>query len=139
MSPEYGRSVLVDHVAEDQHLAVAEHVGRHPVEGAPVDAQAQVALFLRRESADRRAVERQVLVGAQQKLLVVIQQVQAAFEVGEQHRDGLDPLFVGQILQSLFADLIRRHAVHAVGFRLQIQLFQLVVRESQKIAVLSGH
>ena len=80
-----GRSVLVDHDAEDQHLAVAEHVGRHPVEGAPVDAQAKVALFLRGEAANRRAVEGQVLVGAEQKLLVVVQQVQAAFEVGEQH------------------------------------------------------
>ena len=46
------RAVLVDDVAEDQHLAVAENVGRHPVEGGPVNAQAQVALLLRRESAD---------------------------------------------------------------------------------------
>ena len=133
------RPVLVDDGAEHQHLAVAEHVRRHPVERAPVDVQPQVALFLRREPANRRAVERQVLVGPQQKLLVVIQQVQPAFQVGEQHRDCLDPFFVRKVLQTLLADLIRRHAIQAVGFRLQIELFQLAVRESQKIAVLSGH
>ena len=56
------RAVLVDDGAEHQHLAVAEHIGRNPVERAPVDAQAQVALLLRGEAADRRAVEGQVVV-----------------------------------------------------------------------------
>ena len=115
------RSVLVDHVAEDQHLAIAEDIGRHPIEGAPVDAQAQIALLLRREAADRRAVEGQVLVGAEQKLLVVVEQVQAALKVGEQHGHGLDALLVGQVLQPLFANLVGRHAVGAVGLGFQVQ------------------
>ena len=103
-------AVLVDDVAEDQNLAVAEDVGGHPVEGAPVDAEAQIALLLRGEAADGGAVEGEVLVGAEEELLVVIEQMQAAFEVGEEHGDGLDALLIGEILQPFFADLIgRRH------------------------------
>src|ERR1019366_6094130 len=75
-----GGPVLVDDVAEYQYLAVAEYVGRHPVERAPVDAQAKIALFLRRKAANRRAVECQILVGAQQELLVVVQQVKTALK-----------------------------------------------------------
>ena len=82
----------------------------HPVEGAPVDAQAQIAFLLRGESANRGAVEGQVLVGPEQKLLVVVQQVEAAFKVGEQDRHSLDPLLVGQIFHPLFADLHQRRA-----------------------------
>ncbi len=134
-----GGPVLVDDVAEDHHLAGAKHVGRHPVEGAPVDAQAQIALFLRREAADRGAVEGQVLVGAEQELLVVVEQVQTALEVGKQHGDSLDPLFVGQVLQPFFTNFIRRNAVGAVGLGLQVLLFQLIIGKSQKIAVFSGH
>ena len=43
--------------------------------------QAQIALFLRREAADRRAVEGEILVGAQKKLLVIIQKVKTALEI----------------------------------------------------------
>jgi hypothetical protein len=134
-----GSSVLVDDVAEDQHLAVAENIGGHPVEGAPVDAQPQIALLLRGEAADRGAVEGEVFVGTKQKLLVVVEQVQAAFQVGEQHGYGLDPLLIGQVLQPLLANLAGRNAIGAVSFGFQVLLFQLLVRESKKIAVVCGH
>ena len=132
-------AVLVDDRAEDQHLAVAEHVGGHPVEGAPVDAQTQIALLLRGEAADRRAVEGQVLRGAQQELLVVVEQMKPAFEVAEQYGYGLDSLLVGQILDPFFADFAGCNAVGAIGFGSQVEFFQLLIGESEKIAVLSGH
>ena len=75
----------------------------------------------------------------EQELLVVVQHVQPAFEVGEQHGDGLDALLVGQVLQPLLADLIGRHPVHAVGLGLQIEFFKLLIREGKKIAVISRH
>ena len=90
-----GLAVAAQHLAEHQHLARAEHVGRQPVEGAPVDAQAQVGLLLRREAAHRAAVEGQVVLALEQELLVVVQHVQPAFEVGEAHRHRLDALLVG--------------------------------------------
>jgi hypothetical protein len=62
--------------------------------------------------------------------------VQAAFEVAEEHGDGLDALLVGQVLQR-FADLVGRYAAEAVALGLQIQLFQLLIAEGKKIAVLS--
>ena len=42
----------------------------------------------------------------EQKFLVVVQHVQAAFEIAEQHGHGLDALFVGQVLEPLFLNLI---------------------------------
>ena len=134
-----GSSVFVDDVAEDQHLAVAEDIGRHPVEGAPVDAQAQIALLLGGEAADRGAVEGEVFVGPENKLLVVVEQVQAAFKVTEEHGHGLDPLLVGQVLQPFLANLVQCNAVSAVGFGFQVLGFQLLIGESEKIAIVSGH
>jgi len=134
-----GGSVLVDDVAEDQYLAGAENICRHPVEGAPVDAEAKVAFLLRRKPADRRPVKGEVLVGAEQELLIVIEQVKAAFEVAEQHSDGLDPLFIGQVFQPLLADLVGRRAVGAVCLGCQVKLFQLLIREGKEIPVLSRH
>ena len=130
-----GCAVLVDDRAENQHLAVAEHVGGNPVEGAPVDAQAQVALLLRGKSANRRAVEGQILMGAQQKLLVVVEQVQAAFQIREQYRHCLDVLLVCQVLDPLIANLLDRQPAHAVCLGLQVQFFKLLVREGKKIPV----
>ena len=48
-----GRAVLVDDDAEDKHLAIAKNVCGHPVEGAPIDAETQIALFLRGKAANR--------------------------------------------------------------------------------------
>jgi len=64
--------------------------------------------------------------------------VQAAFEVAEQHRHRLDPLFVGQVLEPLFPDLVRINALLALFLRLQIQFFQFVIRQSQKIPQFVG-
>ena len=83
-----------------------KYVGGRPVEGAPVDAEPQIALALRGKAADRGAVERQVVPALEQEFLVVIEHVQAAFEVAEQHGDGLDALLVGQVLEALFADIL---------------------------------
>ena len=126
-----GCSVLVDDVAEDQHFAGAEDVGGNPVEGAPVDAQAQIALLLGGEAADGGAVEGEVFVGAEQEFLVVVEQVKASFEIREQHGDGLDPLLVGQVLQSLLADCVGRGAFCAIGLGCQVELFQLIVRRER--------
>src|SRR6202012_5673058 len=48
-------AALVDDFAEDQHFAGSEEIGGGPVEGAPVDSQAQVALPLGGKSAYRGA------------------------------------------------------------------------------------
>ena len=77
-----------------------------PVEGAPVDAEAEIALALSGESANGRAVEGEIVVTLEQELLVVIEHVQAAFKVAEQHGNGLDAFFVLEILQPLFLDYL---------------------------------
>ena len=63
--------------------------------------------------------------------------MQAAFEVAEEHGHGLDALFVGEILEPLFLNLVGSHAVEPLLLRLQIQLFQFVVGDRQKIAQFS--
>ena len=110
-----------------------------PIERAPVDRQAQVALALRGEAADRRAVEGEVVVALEQEFLVVVEHVQAAFEVAEQHRHGLDALLVGEILQPFFLDLVGGDTLPALLLRPQVQLFQLVVRQRQEIAKFGRH
>src|ERR1019366_10264524 len=81
---------LLDHVAEDQHLARPEYIRGCPVERAPVDSQAKIALLLRSKAADRGPVEGQVVIALDQELLVVVEHVQPAFEVAEQNGDSLD-------------------------------------------------
>jgi len=54
--------------------------------------------------------------------------VQTAFEVAEQHCDGLDPLLFRQILETLFANLLDWNALAALFLRLQVQIFDLCVR-----------
>ena len=97
-------AVLAQHGTEDQNLARTEDVRRHPVEGPPVDAQTQIAFGDLGEAADGRAVEGE-LVGAQQEFLVVIQHVQAAFQIRESDGHGLDALLAIQIIAALFFDL----------------------------------
>src|SRR5262249_14708315 len=41
-----GRAILVDNLAENEHFAASEVIGRSPVEGQPVDAEAEIALAL---------------------------------------------------------------------------------------------
>jgi len=129
-----GRAVLVNDLAEDQHLAGAEIIRRRPIECAPVHGQAQIALALRREAADRGTVEGQVVPALHQKLLVVVQHVQPAFDVAEEHRDRFDALFIGQVLESFLLNFVRGNALHALLFGLQVQLFQLPVGKCHEIA-----
>jgi len=125
---------LILHFTEDEDLAGAEDVGRQPVEGRPVDGEPQVRLGLTREAADRRAVERQVVERLEQELLVVIEHVQPALEVGEADRDRLDALLVGQVLGARLADRVRRQARHAVGLGGKVHLLELVVWNLQEVA-----
>ncbi len=85
-------ATFIDHVAEDQDFAGAKDVSRAPVEGGPIQMQAQVALPLRGEAADRRAVKREVVKALDEEFFVVVEHVQAAFKVAEEHGHGLDPL-----------------------------------------------
>ncbi len=133
------RAVLVDHVAEDKDLAGSKYIGGRPIKSAPIHSQAQVAFALRGEAADGGTVKGEVVPATDEKLLVVIEHVQAAFEVGEQHRDRLDALFVGQILEAVFLNLVRRYAVLALLLGLQVQLLQLFIRKSEEIAQIVRH
>jgi len=78
-------------------------------------------------------------MGAQQELLVVIEQVKPALEVGKEHGDSLDPLLIGQILEPFFANFIGSDPVGAIALGLQVERFQFFVGESEKIAVISRH
>jgi hypothetical protein len=100
MSALYGLPSRSRTSPKAQHLAGAEDVRRQPVEGRPVDRQSQVRLLLPREAADRRAVEGQIVRRLEQELLVIVQHVQPAFEVGETHGDRLDALLVVEIART---------------------------------------
>jgi hypothetical protein len=113
-----GLAAFVDHGTENQHLAGAKYIGRDPVKGAPVDAEAQVALFLRRKSADGGAVKGQVVVAVDQELLVVIQQVERPSRSEKITVTALMLLLVRQVLDALFAYLVNGHAVAAFGLGL---------------------
>jgi len=65
--------------------------------------------------------------------------MEAAFQVAEHHGYGLDPLFVGQVFQPLLLNLPDWHTVPALLLRFQIQVFQFIVGECQKIAQFVGH
>jgi hypothetical protein len=137
--PRVGAAVLVLHQPEHQHLAGAKDIGRHPVEGRPVDDQAQIGFRLHREAADAGTVEGEVVAGLEQELLVVVQHMEAAFQVRETHGHGLDPLLVGQVLHALFTDLIGRYPVEALALGLEIHLLQGVVGDFQEVAQRGEH
>jgi hypothetical protein len=122
-------AVLVDDVAENKNFARTEDVGGSQIEGTPIHGETKVAFALGGEPANGRAVEGEVVPALDEELLVVIEHVQAALEVAEEHGDSLDALFVGEILEALFLNVVRGNAVLALYFRFQIQLFQLVVRK----------
>src|SRR6185369_13490110 len=128
-----GSPIFIDDLAENHHLSRSENVGGTPVEGGPIDGEPQIALFLGREATNRRAVERQVIPALDQELLVVIENVQPAFEVAEQQRHGLDPLLVSQVLEALLLNLLHGNAFHSLILGVQIQFFQFRIRKSQKI------
>src|SRR3954463_11648444 len=64
--------------------------------------------------------------------------MQPAFKIAEQHGHGLDPLFVGQISDPLVPYVVSGNAVLALLFCLQIQVFQLVIRQRKKIPQFVG-
>ena len=134
-----GRAVLVDHFAEHQHLAGPKNIRRPPVKRAPIHRQPQIALALRRKPANRGPVKRQVVPALDQKLFVIIQHVQAAFEVAKEHRHGLDPLLVCQVLDPLFLNFVRGNAVLALLFGFQVQLFEFVIGKSKEITQFVRH
>ncbi len=133
------RAVAIEHFTEDEHLAGTEDVAGRMVERTPVDRESQIAFALRREAANRRPVEGQIVGRLDHELLVVVEHVQAAFEVAEHDGDGLDPLIVGQILDALFLQLVRRHAVLPLLLDGQIQFFELAVGEHEVVAQFGNH
>src|SRR3984885_7023153 len=126
-------TVLIDHLAEHHHLARAKNIRRHPVKRGPINPQPQIALPLSRKSANRATVEGQVVVALHQELLVVIQHVQTAFKIAEQHRHRLDPPLVGQILQPLLANHIGRNPLPPLLLSSQVQVLEFTVGKLQKI------
>ena len=99
------RSALIDDLAEDDHLAGAEEIRGHPIKGAPVDSQPQVAFPLSGKSTDRGAVKGQVVPALDDEFLVVVEHVQTAFKVAEENGDGLNALLVGEVLEPFLPDL----------------------------------
>ena len=59
--------------------------------------------------------------------------MQTAFQVAEHHGHGLNARFLAQILQPLFLNFVRIHAVQALLLRLQIHDFEFVVGDRKKI------
>src|SRR4029077_13328276 len=106
-----GRAVLVDYFPEDENFAAAEIVGGGPIEGTPIDTEAEITFALGGETADGRAVEGEVVPGLEEELFVVIKHVEAAFEVAEEDSDGLDALFGGEIFEALFLNFMNGGAI----------------------------
>src|SRR6185503_2055238 len=112
--------------------------GRQPVEGRPVDVQPQVGLLLLREAPNRGAVEGEVVRGFQEELLVVIEHVEPAFEIGEAHGDGFDPLLALEVRDALLPDLVRGNPLEARLLGAQVQFLELVVRNGEEAAKSGG-
>ena len=108
------RAILVDHLSKNENLSGAKHIRGGPIKRAPVHRQPQITFALRRKAADRRAVKRQVVPALDQELLVVIEHVQAALEVAEQHGNCFDALLVAQILDALLLYFVRCNTIQAL-------------------------
>src|ERR1043166_9650062 len=67
-------------------------------------------------SSIRGPIKCQVVPALYQELLVIVQHVEAAFEVAEEDGYGLNAFFVGKILDALFLNFVRRNAVLALLF-----------------------
>ena len=109
-------STFIDYIAEDEHLAGTKHISWRPIERTPVNSQPQIALSLCSEAANGRAVEGEIVPALEQELLVVIEHVQPAFEVAEQHGYSLYSRLVGQIFESLFPNLVSCNPVISLLF-----------------------
>src|SRR4029077_2523605 len=133
------RAALVNHFTEYKDFAGTENVRWRPIERAPVQPKAKVAFALGGKAANGRAVKSQVIPAFDQEFFVIVQHVQAAFKIAEKDGDGLDALFIRQIFQPLFLDLVHGNAISALLLRLQVHLFQFVIRESKKISQFVYH
>jgi hypothetical protein len=65
--------------------------------------------------------------------------VQPALEVAEEDRDGFDALRIGEILETIFLDLVSGDALRSLLLRLQVEFFELPVGERQKITQVCRH
>src|SRR5690348_12903597 len=61
------RAALIDHFTEDQDFAGTENVRRRPIERAPVQPEAKIALTLGGKTANGRAVKSQVVPALDQE------------------------------------------------------------------------
>src|SRR5438270_10395689 len=127
-----GRAVLVDHVTENKNFAGAERGGSSPVKRGPIQGQAKIALALRGETGNGGAVEGQIVPAFDEEFFVVVEHVEAAFEVAEKNGNGLDALFVGKIFETLFLDFVHRNAIFALLLGLQVHLLEFIVSEREK-------
>ena len=128
-----GLSVFVNHFAEDQHFSGAKDVGRPPVKSGPIDPETQIALMLRGKPANGRTVKGKVVPTFDEKLLVIIEHVQAAFQIAEKHRHGFDSFLLRQILQALFPHLLDGYSLHPLFLGCQVQVFQFAVGKFQVV------
>jgi hypothetical protein len=60
--------------------------------------------------------------------------MQPAFEVAKDHGDCLDALFVGEVLQPLFADSFRRDVAFALVLCRQVAILQFGIGNLNEIA-----
>src|SRR5215469_6136410 len=132
-------AVFVDYLAKYEDLAWPEDVGGGPVECSPVNAETKIALSLRRESADGGTVEGQVVKAPQQELLVIVEHVQPALKVAEHYSQSLNALFIRQVLQAIFTNLVGRDAIPALLLCLQVEFLEFVVGQCQEIAQFCRH
>ena len=65
--------------------------------------------------------------------------MQAAFEVAEEDGDGLDALFGAEIFEAFFLNFVDGCAIFALLFGFEIEFFEFVVGEREKITQFSGH
>src|SRR5215469_2657601 len=114
------RPILINDFPKYQHLAAAKHVRWRPIKGVPIHTQAKITFALRSKTADRGAIEGQVVEALYQEFLVIVQHVQTALKIAEQDRDRFNMLFIGQVLEAFFLNLSNRCALLALFFCFEI-------------------
>ena len=119
---------------EDHDLARPEDVAWQPAETAPVDGEAEVAFSLLRKTVDRRTVESQRVMGLFEEFLVVVEHMEAAFEVRKTDGHGFQLAFVVEIAEIFFTQGVVVHVVLDIRFGFEIQGFEFVVRNFFEIA-----
>ena len=69
-----------------------------------------------------------------EEFLVIVEHVEAAFEVRKTHGHGLELLLVVQVAQVFLAQHVVGHVVLHVGFGFKVERFELFVGDFFKIA-----